>query len=208
MKTLNLLAGATLLASSLAAVSQSARCGQPLDAPLHRGAELTIASLSTEIEVIGTDHDTLHLTCHADDPNTAQDVHIQFSGTPDHARLTLKGSHLNHNNLHLRIEVPRKLDLALHMSAGEVKVEDIEGNKHIALTAGQISISAARDWDYKDVSASVDIGEVKAQVYGADKGGFFRSFHKQNDHGEYRLYAHVMTGEIDLLGTPQKPTNE
>jgi hypothetical protein len=50
------------------------------------------------------------------------------------------------------------------------------------------------------VDASVDIGEVNAQAYGADKGGFFRHFTKQNANGEYRLYAHVTTGEIDLLG--------
>jgi hypothetical protein len=205
MKPLNLAAAATLFASTLAAVSQSVRCGQSLDAPLHRGAELTIASLSTEITVVGTDQDTLHISCRADDPNTANDVRIQLSGTADHAKLTITGDHFNRNNLHLRVEVPRKLDLALHMPAGAVKVEDLEGNKDIQLTAGQISIAADRDWDYKDVNASVDIGEVNAQVYGANKGGFFRAFRKQNDHGEYRLRAHIMTGQIDLLG--KTPTN-
>ena len=201
MNILNIVGGATLCASTLAGVSQSSvRCGQPLDAPLQRGAELTIVSLSTEIEVVGTDHDAIHVSCRADDPNTADDVRIQFSGTADHARLTFTGSRFNHNNLHLRVEVPRKLDLALRMPAGDVKVEEIEGNKDIQLTAGQISISAAHAWDYKDVNASVDIGQVNAQVYGANKGGFFRAFRKQNNHGEYRLHAHVMTGQIDLLG--------
>jgi hypothetical protein len=47
----------------------------------------------------------------------------------------------------------------------------------------------------------VDIGEVRAPVYGADKGGFFRTFRKQTAVGEYGLHAHVITGEIDLLGT-------
>jgi hypothetical protein len=201
MKTLNLVAGATLIASTLAGFAQSAvRCGQSLDAPLRRGAQLTIASLSTEIEVVGTDQETIHVSCHADDPNVANDVHIRFSGTADHAKLAITGDHLNHNNLHLRVEVPRKLDLAFHMAAGDVKVDELEGNKDIRLTAGQISISADHTWDYKDVDASVDIGAVNAQVYGANKGGFFRAFRKQNEHGEYRLHAHVMTGQIDLLG--------
>ena len=129
MNILNIVGGATLCASTLAGFSQSSvRCGQPLDAPLQRGAELTIVSLSTEIEVVGTDHDAIHVSCRADDPNTADDVRIQFSGTADHARLTFTGSRFNHNNLHLRVEVPRKLDLALRMPAGDVKVEEIEGN--------------------------------------------------------------------------------
>jgi hypothetical protein len=200
MKILNIAAGATLFASTVGCFSQSAvHCGQTLDAPLRPGAQLTIASLSTEIEVVGTDQEAIHVFCRADDPNSANDVQIQLSGAADHARLTITGGHLKHNNLHLRVEVPRKLNLGLHMSAGAVKVVEIEGNKDIDLIAGQIDISAAQDWNYKDVNASVDIGEVNAQVYGADKGGFFRSFRKQNERGGYRLHAHVMTGQIDLL---------
>jgi hypothetical protein len=200
MKLLNIVTAATLFGSTLAGVSQAVHCGQTLDAPLRRGAELTISSVSTEIEVVGTDKDAIHVSCHANDPNTAADIRIHFSGSADHAKLNITGDHLNHNNLHLRVEVPRKLGLALHMSAGDAKVEEIEGDKNIQLTAGQISITAARDWDYKEVNASVDIGEVNAEVYGENKGGFFRAFRKQDGHGEYRLRAHVMTGQIDLLG--------
>ena len=208
MKLLNTLALATFFASTLASLAQSVRCGQPLDVPLHRGAQLTIASLSTAIEVVGTDQEALHVSCHADDPNVANDVRIQISGTADQYKLSITGDHLNHNNLHLRLEVPRKLDLALHMAAGDVKVNEIEGNKDIQLTAGQISIWASRDWDYKDVNASVDIGEVNAQVYGSNKGGFFRAFRQQSDHGLYRLRAHVMTGQIDLLGKNSTTASE
>ena len=86
------------------------------------------------------------------------------------------------------------------MPAGEVKVDEIVGDKDIELYAGQITISSDREWDYRNVDASVDIGEVNARVYGADKGGFFRVFRKENADGEYRLHAHVTTGQIDLLG--------
>jgi hypothetical protein len=37
-------------------------------------------------------------------------------------------------------------------------------------------------------------------MYDADKGGFFRSITKTTADGEYRLHAHVTTGEIDLVG--------
>jgi hypothetical protein len=85
------------------------------------------------------------------------------------------------------------------MAAGEVKVEEIAGDKDIDLYAGQISIASARPWDYRSVDLSVDIGEVKAPAYGADKGGFFPSLTKKTVDGEYGLHAHVITGEIDLL---------
>ena len=201
MKILNIVAGASLFASTLGCLSQSTvRCSQTLDAPLRRGAELTIASVATEIEVVGTDQEMIHVSCRADDPNIASDIRIQLSGSADHANLTITGDHLTHNNLHLRVEVPRKMELALQMAAGAVKVDDLVGNKDIELTAGQISISDAHDWNYKDVSASVSIGAVNAQVYGANRGGFFRVFHKTDANGEYRLHAHVMTGQIELLG--------
>jgi hypothetical protein len=48
------------------------------------------------------------------------------------------------------------------------------------------------------VDASVDIGDVNASAFGVDKGGFFRSFSRTTAEGEYRLRAHVLTGEIDL----------
>ena len=201
MKILNIVAGASLFASTLGCLSQSTvRCSQTLDAPLRRGAELTIASVATEIEVVGTDQEMIHVSCRADDPNIASDIRIQLSGSADHANLTITGDHLTHNNLHLRVEVPRKMELALQMAAGAVKVDDLVGNKDIELTAGQISISDAHDWNYKDVSASVSIGAVNAQVYGANRGGFFRVFHKTDANGEYRLHSHVLTGQIELLG--------
>ena len=201
MKILKIVAGATLFASSWGCVSQSAvRCAQTLDAPLRRGADLTIAPLSTEIEVVGTDQEAIHVSCRADDPNAARDIRIQLSGTANHAKLTITGDHVSHHNLHLLVEVPRKMNLALQMSAGAVKVSDLEGNKDIDITAGAIGISSNHDWNYKDVDASVSIGAVNASVYGANQGGFFRVFHKKDRNGEYRLHAHIMTGQIDLLG--------
>ena len=104
------------------------------------------------------------------------------------------------NNLQIRIEVPWKTNLRVQMPAGEVKVEEIKGDKDIGLYAGQITISSAHEWNYRSVNASVAIGEVRASVYDADKGGFFRSFTKRTADGEYRLRAHVTTGEIDLVG--------
>jgi hypothetical protein len=72
MNIFSIVAGATFFASTLGCLSQSTvRCGQTLDAPLRRGAELAIASVSAEIEVVGTDQETIHVSCRADDPNTA-----------------------------------------------------------------------------------------------------------------------------------------
>jgi hypothetical protein len=201
MKSLCIAAGAALLACSLAGFAQTeAACDQALDVRLRSRAVLAIDSLPAGLEIVGTDQEAIHLTCTSVKGETARDIRIRFSGSPDDGKLTITGGSLKHNNLQVRIEVPRKTSLRVQMSAGQVKVEDIAGNKDIDLYAGQITISSARPWDYRSIHLSVDIGQVSAPVYGEDKGGFFRTFSKENANGEYWLHAHVMTGQIELLG--------
>jgi hypothetical protein len=209
MKTLCAAAGAALLACNLAGFAQTeAACDKTLDAPLRSRAVLTIDSRPAGLEIVGTDTDAIHLSCTVDDIENARQVRIRFSGNQDDGKLTITGGSLKNGNFRVRIEVPRKTSLRVDMPAGEVKVEEIIGDKDIDLYAGQITISSARPWDYRIVNLSVDIGEVKAPVYGADKGGFFRTFRKQTVVGEYALHAHVITGEIDLLGTNARAAAE
>jgi hypothetical protein len=201
MKTLSIAAGATLFACNLVSFSQSdVPCGQTLDAPLRPSAMLAIDSRPAGIEIVGTNREAIHVSCTADETERARNIRLRFSGTSTHARLTITGAYLKHGNLKIRVDVPRKTNLGIQMPAGEVKVDEVVGDKDIELQAGQISISSARNWNYRNINASVGIGDVNAQVYGADKGGFFRVFRKENADGEYRLHAHVTTGQIELLG--------
>ena len=202
MKTLGAATGAALLVCSLSGIAQTeTACGQTLDAPLRSRAVLTIDSRPAGLEIVGTDQQAIRLSCTIHDAESAGDVRIRLSGNQDDGKLTITGGALKNGNVQIHIEVPRKTSLKIQMAAGEVKVEEIAGDKDIDLHAGRISISSARPWDYRSVNLSVDIGEVKASAYGADHGGFFPSFTKKNANGEYGLHAHVITGEIDLLGT-------
>jgi hypothetical protein len=202
MKILLGATGAALLACSLAGFAQTeVACGPTLEAPLRSRAVLIIDSRPAGLEIVGTDQEAIHLSCTAHDVENAEDIRIRLSGNQDEGKLTITGGSLKNGNLQIRIEVPRKTSLRVQMRAGEVKVEEIAGDKDIELYAGQITISSARPWEYRSVNLSVDIGAVKAPNYGADKGGFFRSFRKKTADGEYGLHAHVMTGEIDLLST-------
>jgi hypothetical protein len=49
---------------------------------------------------------------------------------------------------------------------------------------------------------------VKAPVYGAEKGGFFRGITKETADGEYSLRAHLIAGEIDLQGRSPHATTD
>jgi hypothetical protein len=207
MKTLRIAAGLAIFACNLAAFSQTnVQCSQMLKGPLQSGALLTIDSRPSGLEIVGTDQEGIRVSCTVADSDSAANARLHLSGTPTQSKLTIDGEHLNHGNLKIRIEVPRKTNLRAEMPAGQITVNEIVGDKDLELYAGQITINSAHKWDYKDVDVSVSIGQVNAQVYGEGHGGFFGSVKKQNADGEYRLHAHVTTGQIDLEGkSPHAP---
>jgi hypothetical protein len=189
-------AAAALLACGTAGFADTVGdCDHPIEAPLRARAALVIEARPAGVEIVGTDAEVVRVSCTAE--NSAMDVELRISGTPGYGRLNVT-SPVKNQNLKIRIEVPKKTNLRFHMGAGEVDVKDVVGDKDIDLYAGQITIASASSGSYKSVEASVDIGEVNASAYGVDKGGFFRTFRKTIADGEYRLRAHVMTGEIDL----------
>jgi hypothetical protein len=209
MRTLSAVASGAVLAWSLAGLARAETpCGQTLEAPLRPRTVLTIHSRPAGLEIVGTDQAAIHVSCTSGDEGDAQRIRIQFQGNPEDETLTIKGDLRKGDNVKVRIEVPRKTSLRVEMSAGEIKVEEIEGDKDIQLHAGQISVSSTRPWNYRNVDVSVSIGEVNAPMYGAQKGGFFRSITKQTPDGEYSLHAHVITGGIDLLGRSEHTTTD
>jgi hypothetical protein len=105
-----------------------------------------------------------------------------------------------HNNFRATIEVPRHSNLWARLTAGEITVENVEGDKDLELLAGQLDIEIPHPNEYGHRDASVTAGSLDAPAFNVSKGGLFRSFHDQGP-GKYRLHAHVMTGEVDLHGT-------
>jgi hypothetical protein len=209
MSTLSAVVGAAVLVWSLAGWARAeAPCGQTLDAPLRPRALLRVQSRPAGLEIVGTDQAAIHVSCTSGNEGDAQRIRIRLQGNQDDETLTIAGDLLEGNNLKVRIEVPRKTSLRVEMGAGEVKVEEIAGDKDIDLYAGRIAISSTRPWDYRSVDVSVSVGAVRAPVYGAEKGGFFRSITRETADGEYSLHAHVITGEIALLGRSPHATTD
>jgi hypothetical protein len=174
-------------------------CDHAIGGALRSRGTLLVDSEPAGIEVVGTDKDEIHVTCTVKRDGDPRDIELRLSGTEGYERLKISGGGAVHNqNLEVRIEVPKKLNLRVRMGAGQVTVSEVAGDKDIDLYAGQITIRTPEKGSYKSVDASVDIGEVNAAAYGVEKGGFFRSFSRTMGNGEYRLRAHVMTGQIDL----------
>jgi hypothetical protein len=185
-----------LLGSSAGFAQSSGTCAAAFSAPLRAGSALTIESRSGEVDVVGSDQQGLRVTCTLDDADRARDVHVEFEQTGDFAKLRLRGGPTN--NVRIRIELPRRTDLKLRVPAGEVRIDQVSGDKDISLSAGEITVSHVNGAEYRTVQASVGVGAVNATEFGVGKGGFFRSFSRDTAGGLYRLRAHLISGNVQL----------
>jgi hypothetical protein len=101
------------------------------------------------------------------------------------------------NNFTATIEVPRRSNLRVRLTAGELSVGSVEGDKDIELNAGSLVVDVPRPQDYGLREASVTTGSISAPAFEENKDGLFRSF-RQNGPGKYRLHVRVIAGEITL----------
>jgi hypothetical protein len=207
MRSVCCAACAALLAYNIAGFAETKTpCSQTVSYPLQSRAVLMIDSKPAGLHIVGTDQIAIHVSCSASSDETATNVSLHFSPTANGGKLSIDGPHLQHSNngLEVKIEVPTRTNLSIRMFAGQVTVEEVKGDKDIEVGAGQITISSIHDGDYRNVDASVSVGEVRARAFGIDKGGFFRNFSKKNSNGDYWLQAHVTTGQIELLGNAEQ----
>ncbi|MBI3131114.1 MAG: hypothetical protein HYZ13_07135 [Acidobacteria bacterium] len=99
------------------------------------------------------------------------------------------------DNFHIEIQVPRTTALTLRMSAGEVTIQGIEGDKDLRLQAGELKVKVGDPAAYGPVSASVWAGEVNPGPFGEAREGLFRTFRHQGQ-GQFSLQAKVKAGEV------------
>jgi hypothetical protein len=107
---------------------------------------------------------------------------IRTKGPTNHARFT--------------IESPARSDVHLRVRAGDVRIEGIEGNKNVRMTAGDLHIDVQPD-SLRHVHASVSIGDLNARSLGIEKDGFKNSLDWFGD-GQYTLDARIFAGDVHL----------
>jgi hypothetical protein len=141
-------------------------------------------------------------------PSPDGHVRTRYVGTKDHdlSRLRirfhpaaqpaeLRVSHTPHNDFQYEIQIPRTIDLTLRMSAGELKIVGIEGNKDLRLHAGEVIVQVGEPKAYGPVSASVWAGEIRPGPFGEGEEGLFRTF-SHDGPGRYSLRVKVKAGQV------------
>ena len=102
-----------------------------------------------------------------------------------------------HNNFQATIEVPQTADLTLSLTAGDLKIDAIKGNKDIESNAGNVDIITGDSQDYARVDASVKAGDLGAGPFGESQSGLFRSL-TWSGNGKYTLRARLLAGNLTL----------
>src|SRR4051812_25142691 len=88
-------------------------------------------------------------------------------------------------------------NLKVRLTAGDLTIGDIEGDKDIQSHAGDMTIDVGNPASYGPVDASVNIGDLKGDAFDVSKDGFHNRF-ERNGSGKYRLHAHVGVGDLRL----------
>lgn len=101
------------------------------------------------------------------------------------------------NNFKATIDVPKNADLVIRLTAGELKVGAINGNKDIESYAGDVDIVTGDAADYASVEASVRAGDLRAGPFGEPQSGLFRSL-SWSGKGKYVLRTTLTAGNLTL----------
>lgn len=161
--------------------------GQPLSGNLH----MDLSAGGVVIHPSGDGHVRLRYTGKRD--LDLSRVRVRFESSSRESDLRVSST--PHNDFQMEIEVPRTTDLVLRMSAGELAIQGVEGNKDLRLHAGELTVQVGDPATYGPVSASVWAGEVNPGPFGEPKEGLFRSIHHEGA-GRYSLLAKVKAGEV------------
>ena len=149
----------TLLAVGVAAQTPPTSMERPFDA----GGRITMDLSAGEYEITGSPDNRIRLDWDADDRDDV-DNRVTVKGTE--ARVSTDGPT---NHFRVRIQVPARSNLYVRLTAGELTIKGIEGDKDVELHAGELDIDVVRADDYSRVDAKVWAGEIHASAFASPR---------------------------------------
>ena len=188
----NFAVGFTLTTLLLAPIAISAR--ESTERKFVSGGTVRLELAAGEYEIAPSPDDRIRVSWNerADDVSDV-DVDIDVRGS----RATVQTVTPWNHGPKIRIELPRRSDISVDLSAGELHIRGIEGSKDVSARAGDVTIAVGSREQYRHVHASVRIGDLNAEPFNVNKDGFFRSF-EWSGKGPYELRAHLTVGDLRL----------
>jgi hypothetical protein len=186
---------ATALVAS-AGMQTSTRPADSLERPFVQNGKIRMDLSAGQYFINGSKDNRIRIGWTAHDEDTVRKAHARADVRGREATITADGP-TNNTGLRFTIDLPNQTDLYIRLTAGDITIEDVRGNKDVELHAGDLSIDVGRPEDYNHVDASLWAGDLHAAPFNVVKGGLFRSF-DWNGKGPYRLHAKMKAGDLRL----------
>jgi hypothetical protein len=178
---------------SVAPITLSAQTsGSPAEKEFVSGGKVEMTLESGDYKIRASADNRIHVRW-----NEASAKGVRVKLTTNGKSADVRVENTPHDNFHAIIEVPARADVRVRLTAGNVEMAGIKGDKDIEANAGNLNISVGSASDWGEVDASVTAGDLNAPAFQEARGGLFRSF-KWKGPGKYRLHAHLMTGDVNL----------
>ena len=158
------------------------------------GGSLSLDLSAGDYRISGAQDQTVRVAWQVDSPDEARHVKVDADVTGTRARIKTDGPS---RHFRVRIQVPSRADLVVRLSAGDLTVRGVSGNKDVELHAGDLNIDMGKADDYNRVDASVWAGDLNIEPLKVSKGGLFRSY-EWKGKGPYSLRAHLKAGDLRI----------
>ena len=185
-------AGLGLLVLGLAYYVWSSDVASASNLKSGKGIEIQVTSGS--VNIVGTQDNDVRVTIQNVSAESAKMAHVKIDRNRNPILIEITDLP---QFATASVEVPRAASLAVSMLAGELRIEDIEGDKMCLLRSGKMLIHVGSPEVYKSVRAFVLAGDINAPAFNRETGGLWRMV-KWRGPGQSIINAHVSTGLLEL----------
>jgi hypothetical protein len=166
-----------------------------VERPFKPGGSIGLDLSAGAYTIRGTADEVIRVRWDVRDPADRSRVRTDVAVAGASATIRTRGPK---NNFRVDIDVPGRCDLDLTLSAGDVRIRGIEGNKSLSMWAGDVTIEVGRAELYRQIDASVRAGDLTIEPFNRNTGGLLRSFHWTGS-GKYAIRARLFAGDLKLV---------
>jgi hypothetical protein len=159
------------------------------EATFRQGGTVSLDLSAGGYSIVGTSGNTVRVELASDE---SREVHCRIETNGSSAKVELEGPS---NNFRATIYVPQRSDLNVDQTIGDLVVLNVVGNKNLGLGIGDMKIEVPSDSPLPNFDGGIVIGDLRANHWHIEKGGFFRSF-RSSSSSPYSITAHVDIGDL------------
>lgn len=164
----------------------------PVEASLRSGGRVEMRLEAGDYEIQAGREDRVVVSVQG---RHASRMRVTVEGSTDSAVVRVASPH--HTEAKAVIQVPATCDLVVRLTAGDLRIGAIHGNKDVRSRAGNLEVKVPDPGEYGQVRASVTVGDLDAPSFHTRTSGLFRSLSWRGE-GRNSLRVSLIAGDLVL----------